>query len=605
MRSLIRSVFGVNQSFRVRLILSLSCIILLASGATGYFTYHYNTKLFEEEISKQFSGTNDEALAKMELKVQELVRVTQAIVFNPLIEKMIRQINANESAEETDTYQLYYDKKQIEDQMFQIKSDAPYITGLYLYDLNGNPSYFSYTTSTIKKLDTATIQAIRSKISDSYGDLVWMNMPLPSAIEPSGYRKTIIIARWMKNSSLATYGMLVMAVDESFFSSSLKELIKDGKGEVYLFNPMKELLYSNREPSSPEELDTLLNLNQTEVMNKHLYVQSESKSSAFKLVSGTSLEEMQQKNQDLTRLILYSGLISALVTSLLIVLSVGNLLRPLKDLLLGLRKVRAGDFETRIDIRTKDELAYIGESFNAMAEHVERLIKEVYLTQLSEREAELKALQAQLNPHFLHNMLNEIYWKLILRDEKETAGLIAAMSEMLKYSLMPVQTLTTVGEEIGQIRNYVKMQSELFEADLETVIEVEDGVMDCEIMRFILQPLVENVFIHAFRNKLSKKELSITARNRQGVLEIEVTDNGSGMDEGTIARLLEQDGGSAPHRADGRESLGVRSVVRRVALVYGPPYRLEIESKPDQGTTMRLMLPCVKVERGEQEHALR
>lgn len=584
----IRSLLGINRSFRVKLILNLSVIILLAFGVTGYLTYQYNMRLFEEEISKQFSSTNQEALAKMDLKVQEIMRISQTVVFNPQIEKMISQINSNEGS---DAFSVYYDKKQIEDQIFQIKTDAPYITGMYLYDLDGNSTYFKYTTSAINTLDQDVFRVIRSKLDDTYGDLIWMNMALPSSIEPSGLRKTIITSRLMKNSNLNTYGVLVITIDESFFSSALKELTKEGTGDVHLFNPNKELLYSNSPQDSEARLQQLRSLNETEVIHNDMFVQGESKTTSFKLVSGTSLTEIQKKNRDIFQRIVYSGLISILLTSGLIVLSTGNLLRPLKDLLQGLRKVRSGDFEARIQIRTKDELAYIAESFNNMAEHVERLIKEVYMTQLSERDAELKALQAQLNPHFLHNMFNEIYWKLYLQNEKETASLIAAISEMLKYSLMPVKTLTTVREDLQQIRNYVKLQAELFEADLETIIQADEQILECEIMRFLIQPLVENVFVHGFRNKVSHKILLIKARSLGGFLEIEVTDNGCGMEDSVISLLLRREGTSLPQRSDGRESLGVRSVVRRIELIHGPPYRLEIVSELGSGTTMRLILP--------------
>lgn len=590
MRSWSRLLLSINRSFRVKLILSLSVIILLTFGVTGYLTYRFNLSLFEEEISKQFSSTNEEALAKMDLKVQEVVRISQTVVFNPEIEKVITRIN---TSEDSDPFNLYYNKRQIEEQIFQIKSDAPYITGMYLYDLKGNPSYFSYTTSSINVPDENVFSVIRSKINETYGDLVWMSMPLSSSVEPSGFRNTIIVARWMKNSALNTYGVLMMAFDESFFSGSLKELTKNGEGEVYLFNKNNELLFSNSPESSADKRERLKNLSQTQIMDQHLFVQGQSKETSFKLVSGTSLTAIQSKNRDLFQKIVYSGLISILLTSVLIVLSTGNLLRPLKDLLQGLRKVRSGDFDTRIEIRTKDELAYIGESFNAMAEQVGRLIKEVYLTQLSEKEAELKALQAQLNPHFLHNMFNEIYWKLYLQDEIETAALIAAISEMLKYSLMPVRTLTTVREELQQIRNYLKVQKELFETDLETIIQADDDVLNGQVMRSLLQPLVENVFMHAFRNKVSQKVLLIKASSRDGFLEIEVTDNGCGMDEVAISQILGFQGSSLPQRSDGRESLGVRSVVRRIELVYGTPYRLEINSVIESGTTMRLVLPFV------------
>ncbi|MDQ0918825.1 sensor histidine kinase [Paenibacillus sp. V4I5] len=590
MRSWSRLLLSINRSFRVKLILSLSVIILLTFGVTGYLTYRYNLSLFEEEISKQFSSTNEEALAKMDLKVQEVVRISQTVVFNPEIEKVITRIN---TSEDSDPFNLYYNKRQIEEQIFQIKSDAPYITGMYLYDLKGNPSYFSYTTSSINVPDENVFSVIRSKINETYGDLVWMSMPLSSSVEPSGFRNTIIVARWMKNSDLNTYGVLVMAFDESFFSGSLKELTKNGEGEVYLFNKNNELLFSNSPESSVDKRERLKNLNETQTMDQHLFVQGQSQVTSFKLVSGTSLAAIQSKNRELFQKIVYSGLISIFLTSVLIVLSTGNLLRPLKDLLQGLRKVRSGDFDTRIEIRTKDELAYIGESFNAMAEQVGRLIKEVYLTQLSEKEAELKALQAQLNPHFLHNMFNEIYWKLYLQDETETAALIAAISEMLKYSLMPVRTLTTVREELQQIRNYLKVQKELFETDLETIIQADDDVLNGQVMRSLLQPLVENVFMHAFRNKVSQKVLLIKASSRDGFLEIEVTDNGCGMDEVAVSQILGFQGSSLPQRSDGRESLGVRSVVRRIELVYGTPYRLEINSVIESGTTMRLVLPFV------------
>ncbi|NHN29783.1 sensor histidine kinase [Paenibacillus agricola] len=597
----VQSLLGINRSFRVKLILNLSVIILLAFGITGYLTYQYNMELFEEEISKQFSSTNLEALAKMDLKVQEIMRISQTVVFNPQIEKMIKQINSNEDA---DAFSLYYDKKQIEEQIFQIKTDAPYITGMYLYDLEGNSTYFKYTTSSINELDQTAYKVIRSRLSDTYGDLMWMNMALPSSIEPSGFRKTIITSRLMKNSTLNTYGVLVIAIDESFFSSALKELTKEGTGDVYLFNQNKELLYSNSAADSETQLNLLRDLNETQIIDHFMFVHGESKTTSFKLVSGTSLTEIQKKNREIFQRIVYSGLVSILLTSGLIGLSTGNLLRPLKDLLQGLRKVRSGDFETRIEIRTKDELAYIAESFNNMAEHVERLIKEVYMTQLSERDAELKALQAQLNPHFLHNMFNEIYWKLYLQDEKETASLIAAISEMLKYSLMPVKTLTTVREELQQVRHYVKLQAELFESDLETIIQVDEQIMECEIMRFLIQPLVENVFVHGFRNKVSHKILLIKARSIKGFLEIEVIDNGCGMEESVISLLLRREGLSLPQRSDGRESLGVRSVVRRIELIHGPPSRLEITSGLGSGTTMRLILPNT-IQTGEQDHAER
>lgn len=585
---------AIGRSFKIKLIGSLSIIILIAFGGAGYFTYHYNLDLFEKEISKQFSRTNEEALAKLDLKMQEMQRISHTIVFNPQIEKMISALNSDGN---DDAFRSYSEKEQIKDLIDQIKLDAPFMTGLYMFDLNGNPSYFRFNIPSINDLDASVYQAILPKIEKSHGDLVWLRLPLPSSIEPSGIRQSIVAARWMKDSSLHTYGMLVITLDEAFFASGLEELTKDDLGKVYLFNESKDLLYSNAALKSEDELKQLQALNRSQIMGNELFVQSESKAFQASLVSGTSLAAIRLKNETILQVILYSGIVSIIVMSVLIVLASKKLLRPLEDLVTGLQKVRSGNFDTRIQIRSRDELAYIGESFNEMTEKVERLITEVYITQLSEKKAELKALQAQLNPHFLHNILNEIYWKLYLQNDKDTASLLAVVSEMLKYSLMPLDIPTTLRDEILQVRNYVKIQTELFETDLTTVFDVDDEAEESEILRSLLQPLVENVFVHAFRNRLSNKILTIKAIRKDDLLQIEIADNGCGMNEERLSKILGSGGMSPLQRHDGRDSLGVNSVIRRIKLMYGAPYRLEIDSALHVGTKMRLILPFRNVEK--------
>ncbi|UUZ80981.1 histidine kinase [Paenibacillus sp. P26] len=530
----------------------------------------------------------------MELKMQEMQRISHTIVFDPQMEQMIRELN---SSGNSDAFRSYFEKKQIKEWINQIKMDAPYITGLYIFDLNGNPSYFRFHTPSINDLDASFYQKVLPKLSSSIGELVWSRFPLPSMVEPDGIRQSIIAARWMKDSSLNTYGMLVIVLDESFFSSSLEGLTRDGSGKVYLFNSSKDLLYGNASPKSEEELLPLKALNRSQIMGRDLFVQSESKAFQFSLVSGTSMDAIRSKNKTVLQVILYSGLISVIVMSVLIVLASRRLLRPLDDLVAGLQKVRSGKFDTRLRIKSKDELAYIGESFNEMTEKVEHLVNEVYLTQLSEKKAELKALQAQLNPHFLHNLFNELYWKLYLQNDKDTASPLAAVSEMLKYSLMPPDRPTTLGDELGQIRNYVKIQTELFETELETVFEVDPEAEDGEILRSLLQPLVENVFVHAFRNRISHKILMIKAGRQEDLLEIEIADNGCGMSEERVSKILGSSGTSQLQRNDGRDSLGVSSVIRRIKLMYGAPYRLEMDSELNAGTTMRLILPFRNVEK--------
>jgi len=586
----------VTTRFKFKLMLSLFIIIVASSSIAAAYTYFSNQKLLSEELSKQVAISNQEAFNKLELKVQDLKRISQIIVFNREIENMIHRYKEYEN---TDLFELYIEKQRIDDLINQLRSDAPYITGLYLMDLRGEEIYYRYNTPAINDLNLYSLQSIRDHVLNSNGALQWSRLALPSDIEPSGFRDTIVASRVMKNNQLVEYGILIMTIDESFLSSGLDELSKQGADRVYLFNKSQQLLYSNDTSTTEAQLEELLQLSDnTQSNEKELYTRNESVDmldESFILISLKSLEEVQNKNQAVSLNIVKIGLLIAICASTLLAIMLERILLPLADVMKGLQRLRAGKFETRLKVRSQDELGYIGESFNQMTEQVENLIKEVYIKQLNEQEAELKVLQAQLNPHFLHNFFNEIYWKLHLQGETQIAHLIGAVSEMLKHSLMPIRTPTTVNEEIKQINNYVSIQAELFENDFEFTLEVEEHVRSYMMIRSILQPLVENVFVHAFRNMVSHKVLKISILEKDEMLQIHITDNGCGIHQHIVDKILDFNDYYSSH--DVRESLGVRNVARRIQLLYGSPYHLDITSVPDKETTISLYLPILTNER--------
>lgn len=298
---------------------------------------------------------------------------------------------------------------------------------------------------------------------------------------------------------------------------------------------------------------------------------------------------MKAKGRNVYQLALLSGVISILLMAASVSIFSGKMLRPLHMLVKGMQRVREGNLKVELARTADDEFAFLARSFNDMVHNIQSLIQEVYASKLSEKEAELKALQAQLNPHFLHNALNTIYWKIIyLYDDEETAALVTSLSELLKYSLAPVSTPSTLAEELAQIRNYITIQEARYGEDLEVCLYAEETLAQCRMQRLLLQPLVENVFLHAFRDKTGEKRLAIRAFRREHSMIVEIVDNGCGVPEEKIARLLKDE----PLLDKGREGIGVRNVIRRIKLVHGgAPYGLEMESLAE-GTCMRVILPC-------------
>lgn len=255
--------------------------------------------------------------------------------------------------------------------------------------------------------------------------------------------------------------------------------------------------------------------------------------------------------------------------------------------------IRLGQLKTRMEVRSADELAYLGESFNDMLDHIDQLINEVLIKQLREKEAELRALQAQLNPHFLYNIFNEIYWKLYKQNVRDTAAIIKSLSDILRYSLQSAERPTTLKEELKQIQSYIDIQMELFHPDLLLNMEVDDDTLQCEIQRLILQPVIENVFVHAFTGlgtegqKMTPDRLDIYIYKQDDRLRIDISDNGVGLPQ-TVLGKLQAEGGEHQDR------LGIQLVKRRIELVYGSPYSLRFESEEGIGTTASYYLPFIQ-----------
>lgn len=575
-----------TRSLVVKLVLSFSLIVIVTSTITGLIVYRSNQNLFREEIKSQFFKTNELALKRISQSIREVERITQSIVFQPTVVSILTS-SANDKIQQL---QLMYDV------VSQAKLDAPNIRAMFIYNLQGE-SYYNANYGAIAMLEPSVRSFIDQELEETNGALTWFRLRLASTADPNGYRTMIVAARLMKSTWQETYGTLVLVLDEGFFSEATAEL-EGTNGKVYLLDLKDNLLFSRQEQPDAESDEIPLqhsgqeSLVQSTDQGNYLFVKNISASGNFKLISGLSLREIDKRNADILKMIVLSGFSSILLTSILLTIASVRLLRPLKQLVSSMRKIRSGQMSTRIVVRTKDELAFLGESFNGMIDHIQKLINEVLLKQLREREAELQVIQAQLNPHFLYNILNEIYWKLYLQNVKDTADIIQSLSKILQYSLKPIALASTLKEEMEQLKSYITIQMELFHPDLELQIRIEDHLLSCEIQRLILQPAIENVFVHAFANKtrMDKKKLCIDAYLENDMLRVDVTDNGKGIAPEMLHTLqtIEHDNMS--------KHLGVRNAKRRILLVHGTPFGLRLASQVDVGTTVSYILPIGKGE---------
>ncbi|CAM4163720.1 histidine kinase [Paenibacillus alkaliterrae] len=598
----LRSMFGRRYSFSTKLILILSIANLLILSISGFITYQVHLSLFNQEISRQYAMTNQQVLARLDSRVKDMYRITDYITLNPIVKQAI-----SGQTEDMPPFDRMLIERELDKQLLQVRLDAPEIMGVRIYDLKGNITNVGTFASHFIQLDQSFLAGKVKELEGTSGEYLWSRIA-PEQFHQNAYRNWILAGRLMRSTDLDTYGVMLILFNSSLFESYLKDMRMQGDTGAYLFDQDGGFLYSldneEQEHSDLPAMEKDETLIRKENGTSYLYTKQISDRVRFSLYSKVSLKQIQNRSWVILQVAIISALASIVCYWVIILIVSKKLLRPLKSLVYGMKRVRDGAFDTRVNIKTKDELAFIGESFNQMTHQIDTLIREVYQRELSEKEAELKAIQAQLNPHFLYNTLGMFFWKFYGLNDEKSAQLVNSLSEMLQYTLEPVQKLTTLRDEMKQLENYFNIQQARYQEALSTDIQIPLDLHDCRIIRLLFQPIVENAFVHAFRDKKSDRRLTIrsfrqaASQSEPDFLIIEITDNGCGMDASMIQRII------APSQMipeGDRERIGTSSVIRRINLVHGEPYGVDIFSKIGDYTTVRLRLPYQKAEEEEQQ----
>lgn len=255
--------------------------------------------------------------------------------------------------------------------------------------------------------------------------------------------------------------------------------------------------------------------------------------------------------------------------------------RPLEDITEHMKLLEDQHFSARVTVEGDDEISLLARQFNTMAGRIQSLIEEVYLSNIRKKELELRALQAQVNPHFLYNTLDMIYWTAKMENASETSDMISSLSCFFRQALAGEDEFTTIENEIEHLRYYIilRRQSKPFDFDL----EVEDGLLAARVVKFVLQPLVENAILHGIRD-LDEGKIEVKISQTEDLIRYTITDNGQGVDLSDMNLLLMRT--EKNHRG-----FGIKNINDRIQLIYGKAYGIHYENVPEGGTRVTVVQP--------------
>jgi len=292
--------------------------------------------------------------------------------------------------------------------------------------------------------------------------------------------------------------------------------------------------------------------------------------------------------------IVWSACLMLTVPTLIILLMSRSINKRIVRILKHMKKVKSQSFEVIQDSDSRDEIGQLTLEFNRMTLQIKSLIQDVYLAdiqtkslELERRQAQLNALQSQVNPHFLFNALETIRMRSLLKQEEETAHIIHSMAKIFRSSLTWSKDRITVNEELVFIRCFLDIQKYRFEDKLDFNINVSPEAQRCLLPKMIFLPFVENACIHGIEPMKQGGRIDISIEESHGKLVFEIMDNGIGMADEKVAELRHY---LISDEIMG-ERIGIQNVVYRSKLMYGEGFTFDIQSSTGQGTYVRLSIP--------------
>ncbi len=439
------------------------------------------------------------------------------------------------------------------------------------------------------------------------GDLDWVQKAYEKkgiTVISSSHVQNLVDGKyeWVITLGKALQNKTTREIEGLFFAdlnySSISELCSGislgSKGYIYIldsngnliYHPQQQLLYSGLKEEKIKEVLECENSSFITDDGK-MYSISRSRDTGWTVVGVSYTEDLLKNSEQTTRIYLISaGLILLAALALAYVLSYG-ITKPIKVLGDSMKEVEKGNFDNAaLQVHGQNEIARLSSSFNIMTTEIKHLMEQNVEEQRQKRKSELKALQAQINPHFLYNTLDSIIWMAEWGKTKEVVLMTSSLAKLLRQSISNQNELVRVEEEVEYTRSYLTIQKMRYKDKLEYEILVSPEVASQKIPKLVLQPLVENAIYHGIKYKEGKGTVRIEGFKDSECMILKVSDDGIGMTDEQLSRIFEK------RETDTRKNgVGVRNVHERIQLYYGKEYGLNFSSRLNEGTVVEVRIP--------------
>jgi two-component system, sensor histidine kinase YesM len=398
-------------------------------------------------------------------------------------------------------------------------------------------------------------------------------------------------------------GMLMVDLNYELIEEICMEVELGKRGYVFLVNengdlvyhPRQQLIYSNLKNEYIDEVLELKNGNLAVVIDEEdiLYTVNTSANTGWTLVGVSFLDEINSYKKQLSTIYILLALLGFSLLVLLSIILSSRISSPIEQLRESMREVERGNFDIDIKVNSNNEVRELAQDCKIAIMKIRDLLEQNELEQDIKRKNELKALQAQINPHFLYNTLDSIIWMAECEMNEEVVEMTTALAEFFRLGISKGSEIVSVRSMIEHIRSYLIIQKMRYKDKLDYSLDISPDIYSFRTLKLLIQPLVENSIYHGLKEKETGGIIKIRGRlSSDRCLVFEVEDNGIGISEESFEQLLH-------NRSDLKtgSGIGLRNVQERIKLFFGDQYGLVYKSVVGKGTIFTITLPAIEQER--------
>lgn len=576
----------VHQSIQLTVMLSFTVVSLLSMVVLGVSLYNRFARRMEDMTIESSKQLLNQTAINLESYLRSMRRISDAMYYSVIKDKDL----AAESLE-TEMNLLYEANK---DNLISIAcytnegervAAAPLATEKDGLDVVGQ-EWFTEAMGQMENLHFSTPH-VQNLFDDNSYRYYWV-VSLSRAVE-------------LTNNGNSTLGVLLVDMNYSSIEQLLKKAntdnlseyvyLTDSNGEI-IYHPKQKLIYANLFEENNVAAAAYEDGTREEEFGgeKRLVTVKTVSYTGWKIVSVVPKSSFNMGLYGTRMFVILLVLLLMLMIVLINRLVSARVTKPLRRLTASVEEWEAGNMSPDIYVGGSMEVEYLGKTLRSVVGQLRQLMHDILVEQEEKRKSELDALQSQINPHFLYNTLDSIVWMIEGERYEDAVFMITELASLFRISLSRGRTIIRVSDEILHAKNYMNIQKIRYKNKFRIEFLIDEQILNCCTVKLVIQPLLENAIYYGVESMEDEGEITVRGFSRDGDVCIEVKDNGLGMTEDTVSRLLV---GNQHVRGHG-SGVGLINVHTRIQLRFGKDYGLEIESAPDEGTAVRIHLPFIE-----------